>query len=105
MKIDVTISSKNHINVGDFSSIEPSVQLTVKDVDVTKYDEVYSHLKTIVETSSALQGLSDFEEIVNMVSAKEDVKEYFRQIFKQKENIESARMESIQHLEKIKNEI
>lgn len=101
MKMDVTVSSKNHINIGDFSSIEPSIQITVKDVEPHKYNQVYENVKQLVETTTALQGLSDIEEMFNMVNVREDVREYFRQIYEQKEKIEESRMEAYQRLEKI----
>lgn len=48
MKVDVTISRKMTINTGNYSSISPSVSITVKDVHVNKIQEVYEQMDTIV---------------------------------------------------------
>jgi len=49
MKIDVTVSKKFTINTGDYSSIQPNVSLTMKDVEADNVIEAHTLLETIVD--------------------------------------------------------
>ncbi len=65
--MDITVSKKATINTGNYSSITPSVSLTVHDVDENRVKEVHSNLGTI---SMALF----LEEFYNMSNLQEEVK-------------------------------
>ena len=65
--MDITVSKKATINTGNYSSITPSVSLTVCDVDENRVKEVHSNLGTI---SMALF----LEEFYNMSNLQEEVK-------------------------------
>jgi len=47
MKTDITLSKKATINTGNYSSITPSVSLTLKDVDITQIERAYEDLNVI----------------------------------------------------------
>ena len=76
MKIDINVSRKMTINAGNYSSISPSVSISVKDIDVSKIDEVYSlvdpiigsmlllEIDELIGTSEYTRNLSDFKEYV-----------------------------------------
>lgn len=80
MKTDITVSKKATINTGNYSSITPSVSLTLKDVDVDIIEEVHENLNII----TAALFMSEFE---IMAELQEDVKnlgitEFFSQLGK-----------------------
>ena len=54
-KIDITVSRDMTINTGNYSSIKPSVTLTVKDVDATDAGVVYSNIAEVLDTSLTSQ--------------------------------------------------
>lgn len=56
MKTDITLSKKATINTGNYSSITPSVSLTLKDVDITQIERAYEDLNVI----SAVFFLSEY---------------------------------------------
>ena len=56
MKTDITLSKKATINTGNYSSITPSVSLTLKDVDITQLERAYEDLNVI----SAVFFLSEY---------------------------------------------
>jgi len=80
MKTDLTVSKKATINTGNYSSITPSISLTLKDVDVDKIPEVYEHLNTI---SGALF-LKEFEELADTQEAVKTlgIRDYFSHLDK-----------------------
>jgi hypothetical protein len=49
MNCDVTVSKKFTINTGDFSSIQPNISLTIKDVEAENVIEAHTLLETIVD--------------------------------------------------------
>jgi hypothetical protein len=59
MKIDVTVSKKFTINTGDFSSIQPNVSLTMKDVEAENVIEAHTLLETIVDGLFHIQMKTD----------------------------------------------
>jgi len=50
MKADINISKKMTINTGNYSSIQPSVSITLKDVDMENYNECMNNLSVILDT-------------------------------------------------------
>lgn len=48
-KIDINISRTLTINTGNYESIKPSVNLTVKDIDADQAENVYGNLQTIMD--------------------------------------------------------
>lgn len=47
-KCDVSVMKKFTINTGNYSSIQPSVSISVKDVDIDKIQKVNDELETLV---------------------------------------------------------
>jgi len=66
-KCDVTISKKMTINSGNYSSIQPSVSITLKDVYVEDINKVYKDIDII--TSVLL-----IDEIESLNDTQDDVK-------------------------------
>ena len=70
MEIDVHVGRCDKINVGNYSTISPSVNLTIKGVDINKFEDVYKKLsmlmsvmyaaeiKECIDTMSDINGLS-----------------------------------------------
>jgi hypothetical protein len=72
MKTDITVSKKATINTGNYSSITPSISMTLKDVDIHKVDKIYEHLHII---TSALfiyefRAMSDIQDEVKKLGIK-----------------------------------
>ena len=55
MKADITVGKKFTINTGDYSSIQPNLSITFKDIDDDKILEVHTLLETIVDGLFHLQ--------------------------------------------------
>jgi len=47
MKTDITIRKEATVNTGNYSSVKPSVSLTLKDVDIDKLQKVYENMNII----------------------------------------------------------
>jgi len=88
-KCDVTVSKKMTINTGNYSSIQPSVSITMKDVYVENIDETYKdidlitsvllieEIESLTETQDDLQkmGIKDFLGKIDVDAMKADLKE------------------------------
>jgi hypothetical protein len=61
VKLDVTINKKMTINTGNYSSVQPGVTVTAKDIDVEKYSEIETALDVIAEASLFKQIVSSVE--------------------------------------------
>ena len=59
MRCDVTVSKKFTINTGDFSSIQPNVSMTLKDVKLEDSIEAHTLLETIVDGLFHIQMKND----------------------------------------------
>jgi hypothetical protein len=59
MKIDVTVSKKFTINTGDYSSIQPNLSLTIKDVEAENVIDTHALLETIVDGLFHIQMKTD----------------------------------------------
>lgn len=47
-KCDVTVAKKLTVNTGNYSSIQPSVAISVKDIEVDKVEEVHAIMERLV---------------------------------------------------------
>lgn len=59
MKCDVTVSKKFTINTGDYSSIQPNVSITIKDVEDENVIDTHTLLETIVDGLFHIQMKTD----------------------------------------------
>ena len=77
-KIDITIGSKMTINTQNYSSIQPNVSLTIKDVELDKVIETKIHLNNILSIFMAEQivELSDTMETIKINGLKEIISKY-----------------------------
>jgi hypothetical protein len=66
MKIDITVSKKMTINTGNYSSIQPSVSITLKDVDAKDYNEKLYDLTVLVD-SAFTNNLTEHSEYMQMI--------------------------------------
>jgi hypothetical protein len=72
-KIDITVSRDMTINTGNYSSIKPSVTLTVKDVDAEDASSVYSNIAEVLDDLIMLEtvALSNEMESIQEMNYKE----------------------------------
>ena len=65
-KIDITLSRDMTVNAGNYSSIKPSVSITIKDVDSKNTVKTYKALSSIMDSLMMLETvcLSDEMEAV-----------------------------------------
>jgi hypothetical protein len=66
MKMDITVSKKMTINTGNYSSIQPSVSITLKDVDAKDYNEKLYNLTVLVD-SAFTNNLIEHSEYMQMI--------------------------------------
>jgi hypothetical protein len=59
MKCDITISKKFTINTGDYSSIQPNLSITIKDVENENVIKIHPLLENIVDGLFHIQMLND----------------------------------------------
>lgn len=82
MKIDVSIGRKDHINVGDFSSVEPTSYLTAKDVDIEDSQDIYNCLSELLGIITASEFLKSFDEMRHLVKTNKVAEMYAEEINK-----------------------
>lgn len=77
-KMDITIGSKMTINTQNYSSIQPSVSLTIKDVTLDKVIETKKHMNNILSIfmTEEIKDLSDMMETIKVHGLKEVLKKY-----------------------------
>jgi hypothetical protein len=80
MKATLNVAKKFTINTGNYSSVQPSVSLTVHDVPLDKIQEVHKHLDIIADGLVHEQIESDIA--TNLTIRKLGFKEYFEKIDK-----------------------
>lgn len=93
----MTVSKKATINTGNYSSITPSISLSVKDIEIEQVMEIYDDLNTL----TAGMFIKEFE---MMAELQDDVKtigikEFFNQLGH--EDMEVDVTEAIKRLAKI----
>lgn len=48
-RMDITVSRSFTVNTGNYSSIKPTIDLTIKDVPIDKMSEVYLEMTSVIE--------------------------------------------------------
>lgn len=69
MKMDITIGKNDRVNIGDFSGTEPNIQITLKDVDINKGEEisnVLSDLCSVIYTKEFINFINEMEYLVKV---------------------------------------
>lgn len=99
-KIDISITKKDHVNVGDFSNVNPNITLTLKDVDVNKADEVYNLLSDLCFTMFTEEFIKSVSEIEDLIKMNDVIKLYKNQIQKNV-NLENERNKLFNQLKQI----
>jgi hypothetical protein len=96
--MDITISKKATINTGNYSSITPSVSLTLSDVDIRVIKEIHSDLNVLatalfLEEFFTMSGLQDevkklgIREFFNQLDMEEMKEEFYDSLGKLKHNL------------------
>lgn len=75
-KCDITISKKNHINVGDFSSVEPNVSITLKDVDLDDLPKKKEQLSELVNYMWMEQFMLAYKNELPMVNVNQRIRDF-----------------------------
>jgi hypothetical protein len=72
-KIDINVSRDMTINTGNYSSIKPSISITLKDVDVKDVDVAYSNISEVLDDLMMLEtvALSNEMESIQEMNYKE----------------------------------
>jgi hypothetical protein len=96
-KCDITIEKSLTINTGNYSSMKPSVTLTLKDVDVGSLKEQYTNLSNVAHGLLLLE-IKDTFEIGNDGIEAGGVKAYAKVIGMSEENIEKGIEDCINRL-------
>ena len=98
-KLDINVSKKMTINTGNYSSIQPSVSITAKDVPIEDIKEAYNSLNVLtsflfiqeVSVLSELQG--DFKSM--------GIKKFLSEISKESGQVQSDVEEAIEKIKGI----
>lgn len=71
-KCDVTVNKKMTINSGNYSSIQPSVSVTIKDTYVEDIEDTYKNLEVIVDIllMEEIKSLSETQEDIQKLNVK-----------------------------------
>jgi len=71
-KCDVTVNKKMTINSGNYSSIQPSVSVTIKDTYVEDIEDTYKNLEVIVDIllMEEIKSLSETQEEIQKLNVK-----------------------------------
>lgn len=72
-KIDINVSRDMTINTGNYSSIKPSISITLKDVDVKDVDVAYSNIAEVLDDLMMLEtvAISNEMESIQEMNYKE----------------------------------
>ena len=73
MKMEMSITKKDHVNIGDFSNVNPNITLTLKDVDVEDSDEIYDLLSQLCDAYFNLEFIQSVEEMENLVNVNKHI--------------------------------
>lgn len=97
-KVDVNITKKMTINTGNYSSIGPSISLTLKDVDINKAKEMTDELDNIasIEFIKQIAILTSMMEEIKIDGLKTFIKNHM-------DNIEDYEADVEQSWEKLLN--
>lgn len=94
--MDITISKKATFNTGNYSSITPSVSVTLKDVNLDDTEQTYQDLNII----SAVFFLSEYRVMAEFQdeSKKLGVRKFFELLDEEKETMKSDFEEAVKRL-------
>lgn len=81
-KIDISVTRKDHVNVGDFSHINPNVTLTLKDVDLDKSQQAYKLLSELCFTMHTEEFIKSVNEMEDLIKMNDVIKLYKNEIEK-----------------------
>lgn len=103
MKMDITVTKKDHVNLGDYSSTEPSVSLTLKDVNVDDFEQAQENLSLLTELIWIQELIAAVNEIGEMVNTRASVLSYVdnMQKYSDLEKLKKQKIQKIQELDKI----
>ena len=99
MKIDISISKNDRINIGDFSGVEPNIQLSVKDVDINKSEEVSNILSELCNVMYVREFINSVNEMECLVAVNKNVLSYRDEVVNC--NVESEHKELFEKLNKL----
>jgi len=96
MKTDITLSKKATINTGNYSSITPSVSLTLKDVDISQIERAYQDLNTI----TAVFFLAEYRVMAELQedTKKLGISKFFETLNKEREEMKIDFEDAIKNL-------
>lgn len=74
-KMDINVERSMTINCGNYSSIKPTVNITVKDIDVLDLSDRYTKITQILDNLMALEvlALGDEMETIQSIGYKQYV--------------------------------
>jgi hypothetical protein len=87
-RMDITVGRDVTINVGNYSSIKPSVAITMKDVNAFSFDKEYEKLSDLADALIALETIKMGDEMDEIVG--NSYKTYLKALKNHKKNIEKA---------------
>lgn len=87
MKLDITVSKQMTINTGNYSSVRPSVTVTAKDVDSTKFEDAYQSLSCLVSNLFKFEAAGDIA--MDTEIKRSGVGEFSQTVFKDQDVITS----------------
>jgi hypothetical protein len=76
MKMDITIGKTDRVNIGDFSGVEPNIQITLKDVDINKSEEISNVLSDLCSLLYAKEFVKSVNEMECLVKVNKNVLTY-----------------------------
>jgi len=96
MKTDITLSKKATINTGNYSSITPSVSITLKDVDASQIERAYQDMNII----TAVLFLSEYKVMAELQddSKKLGITKFFETLNEEKEDMKTDFEEAVKNL-------
>jgi hypothetical protein len=95
-KCDVTVAKKFTVNTGNYSSIQPSVAISIKNVDIDKVEEVHEKLERLT-SGFLLVHIREDSDLMDDLK-KMGLRDFFA---KAGENIDIAVSSSIEELKEI----
>lgn len=94
MKIDVSVNKKATINTGNYSSISPSISITIKDIDTSKLEDLQEDINSVtsalflnemyllseIQNSVKIAGIRQFFEDLDIGEMKKDFAESLKKL-------------------------
>lgn len=103
--IDITIGNKLTINTGNYSSIQPSVSITIRDIPVDKVEDIRANMDNILSIfiTDEIIKLSETMDTIKTVGIKNIIEKYENPEIKEK--MESSLQNSLEAIKLIKDEV